>query len=228
MKVSTRTPPYLKVDASAVESGRLGGVVLPLKGQKMPFKARSPRAGKRKCKRCKLVWKRPKEAGHLQLCDRCDTHCARCDIELTVDNYPDSNKRTSQRYCHSCTVIVQRLGARGAGRKEKARDWSLIKNFGITSVEYDEMLKEQGGVCWICQKPPKEGGRKLAVDHLHSKGEKKRNPREKRGRIRGLLCWACNGAIGKFRDDVTKLRRAADYLEQWPGQQVLKKEDTDE
>ncbi len=107
-------------------------------------------------------------------------------------------------------------------RRSKARDTQLVKGYGITSPEYDAILKAQGGVCWICEQPPKKGGNRLAVDHLHSKGENKRNPREKRDRVRGLLCWACNGAIGKFRDDITRLRRAADYLECWPAQQILK------
>ena len=66
----------------------------------------------------------------------------------------------------------------------------------------------------------------MAVDHLHSKGENKRDPREKRGRVRGLLCWHCNAALGKFGDSITKLRRAAKYLEAWPAQQILKKEET--
>ncbi len=190
---------------------------------------RTARAGKRKCRRCKVVWNRPKGEKRT-LCDRCNSHCARCDVELTEENYPNYNKRARQMYCHSCTNEVQGLGHGEPRRKEKARDWHLVKNFGITAVEYDAILKNQGGVCWICQQAPKEGHRRLAVDHLHSKGEKQRNPREKRGRCRGLLCWACNGALGKFSDSVTKLRRAALYLETWPAQKVLKKkeEETDE
>ncbi len=223
MKVSTRTPPYLKVDASAVESGLLGGVVLPLKGQKMPFKKRTIRAGKRKCRRCKDIWNRPKGVTRI-LCDRCDACCARCDAELTESNYADYNKKGRQHYCIPCNKEVRNITSRNDGASEKRRDHHLVSHFGITSIEYDAMLKIQDGVCYICQNPPKEGGRRLAVDHLHSKGENKRNPREKRGRCRGLPCWACNGAIGKFQDDVTKLRRAATYLEEWPGQQVLKEE----
>jgi hypothetical protein len=42
----------------------------------------------------------------------------------------------------------------------------------------------------------------LSVDHNHATGE-----------IRGLLCQACNHAIGKFKDKPELCRKAADYLE---------------
>ncbi len=83
-------------------------------------------------------------------------------------------------------------------------------------------------MCYICQKPPKEGGNRLAVDHLHSRGESKRNPREKRARVRGLLCWHCNKGLGVYKDNIIRLRRAADFLEQWPAQKILKKEESNE
>lgn len=168
------------------------------------------RAGNRKCTRCKVVFY--KERGILKgLCPRCREHCKRCDVLLTEDNKWKPSKGKKLYMCKACKFC-----------KRTSRDYMLVHNYGMTSNEYDEILKLQNGVCWICQRPPKEGGNKLAVDHLHSKGEKKRNPREKRGRVRGLLCWHCNAALGKFDDSVTKLRRAADYLERWLAQEVLK------
>ena len=69
-------------------------------------------------------------------------------------------------------------------------------------VDYAALLAAQGGVCAICGRPPKQGGRKLHVDHDH-----------RTGRIRGLLCFTCNRYIlGKYAT-VAKLRAAADYLE---------------
>jgi hypothetical protein len=70
------------------------------------------------------------------------------------------------------------------------------------TVEYDAMLAAQGGVCAICGRPPKPGGRRFHKDHDH-----------KTGRLRGLLCFTCNRYIlGKYAT-VAKLRAAADYLE---------------
>ncbi len=65
---------------------------------------------------------------------------------------------------------------------------------------YKSLLKEQGGVCAICKRPPMK--HRLAVDHNHKTNE-----------IRGLLCARCNRGIGLFFDDQAMFLRAADYLE---------------
>jgi len=73
---------------------------------------------------------------------------------------------------------------------------------GLTLDDYERLLAAQGGVCAICKRPPKQGGRRLHVDHDHSTGS-----------VRGLLCFICNRYIlGKYAT-VAKLRAAADYLE---------------
>ncbi len=69
--------------------------------------------------------------------------------------------------------------------------------FGLTLAQYNEMLKEQGGRCAICEQKPTTI--RLAVDHDHVTGT-----------IRGLLCIGCNTTVGKLRDSpelVEKLRR---------------------
>jgi len=45
------------------------------------------------------------------------------------------------------------------------RNRDLLKKYGITEQEYDQMLAQQGGVCKICGKPPT--GRALHVEHDH-------------------------------------------------------------
>lgn len=64
------------------------------------------------------------------------------------------------------------------------------------------MLEKQNNVCALCERACKTGTN-LAVDHCHTTN-----------RIRGLLCAACNRAIGNFQDSPTLLRKAATYLEQ--------------
>ncbi len=185
-------------------------------------KATSFRAGNRKCTRCKLVFY--KEKGVLKaLCPECKSRCKRCNVKLTKDNFPKHLHKRKQYYCTPCMTEMNAIQfRRNEPSGAKRKDYMLNKSFGITLPEYEAMLKAQDGKCYICQRPPVEGGKSLAVDHLHSKGENTRYSREKRGRIRGLLCWHCNSAIGKFRDNVEHLRRAANYLEEWPGQRVLK------
>lgn len=51
--------------------------------------------------------------------------------------------------------------------KDKAADLRLQRIYGITLPDYDIMFKRQGGVCFICHKPPKPDKR-LHVDHDHS------------------------------------------------------------
>lgn len=57
----------------------------------------------------------------------------------------------------------------------------------------------QGGVCAGCGQAPR--GISLAVDHDHTTG-----------RVRGLLCWLCNRAIGILRDNAQAANRLGAYL----------------
>ncbi len=106
--------------------------------------------------------------------------------------------------------------------KKTARDSYLRRTYGITEAEYEKILKWQHGKCWICHTAPKK--RRLHVDHEHVKRDKKADPKLKRTKVRGLLCWGCNTAIAKFGDDSNRLRNAADYIDEWPAQAVLKEE----
>lgn len=77
--------------------------------------------------------------------------------------------------------------------------------YGISSFEYDEMLKRQSGGCAICGStaPGASTKRKrFDVDHSHATGK-----------VRGLLCQSCNLGLGKFKDDLNYLRAAILYLE---------------
>jgi hypothetical protein len=83
----------------------------------------------------------------------------------------------------------------------------LKRTFNITLEQYNEMLNGQNNVCAICRKPETKVFKKtgkindLAVDHCHSSGK-----------IRGLLCWRCNTAIGRFEDSTDLLQNAIEYL----------------
>jgi Recombination endonuclease VII len=59
------------------------------------------------------------------------------------------------------------------------------------------LIRDQGGVCPICDRPNPDH-----VDHEHSTG-----------RVRGILCFNCNGGLGQFGDDVYRLVRAQLYLD---------------
>jgi hypothetical protein len=79
-------------------------------------------------------------------------------------------------------------------------------NYGCTNDEFETMLATQQGKCAICQSPElnrhKGGVRKLSIDHDHATG-----------RIRALLCGACNTGLGSLRHDPTIFEAAIAYLE---------------
>jgi hypothetical protein len=76
---------------------------------------------------------------------------------------------------------------------------SRIRVYGIDVPDYERMLEEQNGGCYICGKKPDK--RALDIDHDH-----------KTGKVRGLLCSNHNRAIGLLNDDITTLAKAIQYL----------------
>ena len=81
----------------------------------------------------------------------------------------------------------------------------LKRHYNISLDQYNEILKDQNGVCAICYKGESRmlygKPTDLAVDHCH-----------RTGKVRGLLCYSCNIGIGKLREDVTILSSALRYL----------------
>lgn len=75
----------------------------------------------------------------------------------------------------------------------------MLKNYGLTPEDYEMLLVNQEERCAICGETPLRGV--LYVDHDHETGK-----------VRGLLCGACNSGLGQFRDDPNVLRAAIDYL----------------
>lgn len=100
-------------------------------------------------------------------------------------------------------LAYQRAYREATPHLQKAR--ALRDSFGMSLKDFQAMHEAQDGKCAICG--TKDAGthrgksKALAVDHDH-----------KTGKIRGLLCEACNQGIGKLKDDPEILRKAADYL----------------
>lgn len=90
--------------------------------------------------------------------------------------------------------------------KGKMRDTYLKRNYGITLIEYNLLLKKQDYKCAICgSKDPKGFSKEnLSVDHNH-----------KTGKVRGLLCQPCNMFLGLIKDDKNILSKTIKYLEEF-------------
>ncbi len=84
---------------------------------------------------------------------------------------------------------------------EYVRNAHLNRQYGISSVEFQELLAKQNGVCAICGGTQADPARPLAVDHDHDTG-----------RVRGLLCDPCNQGLGGLQDSPELLKRAIEYL----------------
>ncbi|WP_309144509.1 endonuclease VII domain-containing protein [Streptomyces sp. BR123] len=82
-------------------------------------------------------------------------------------------------------------------RAQRNRASYFKRKYGITEAERDEMIAAQGGACVICRIGPAEH-----VDHDHETGK-----------VRGVLCFSCNAALGQFKDRPDVMRRAAAYVE---------------
>ncbi|MDN0196048.1 endonuclease VII domain-containing protein [Streptomyces sp. S.PNR 29] len=120
-----------------------------------------------------------------------------------------------QAYCRECAAEYcrQRQEAKGRERNKSSSDgWASCcracraernriscfkRRYGLTPVESDALVAEQQGVCCICPAAPAEH-----VDHRHNTG-----------RVRGVLCFSCNAALGQFKDRPDAIRRAAAYVE---------------
>jgi hypothetical protein len=154
--------------------------------------------------------------------------CTKCGAEKALDDfYTDRNARDGRRPdCKVCNLArrkakyaedprpyieralkwqqenrdrhLQRMRDYNAtpAKKISNRKSHLKRKYGLTLEEFDELLDSQGGGCAICDKPAPDN-----VDHDHETG-----------RVRGILCWDCNIAIGKFNDDQDRLAVAIAYL----------------
>lgn len=86
------------------------------------------------------------------------------------------------------------------------RDKYYRRKYGISLVQYNEMLRQQGEKCLICSQheTQKEHDkvRRLAVDHCHASKK-----------VRGLLCNNCNARLGHSDDSVRLLCYTILYLD---------------
>ncbi|WP_405506289.1 endonuclease VII domain-containing protein [Streptomyces cyaneofuscatus] len=106
-------------------------------------------------------------------------------------------------YCKVCRRARDReryKNSNGAG-KDKVFHHSLLRLYGITLDQYNEMLAKQGQLCALCGERP-DTDRRMHVDHDHTTGK-----------IRALLCHHCNLLLGNAKDSPARLRQAIAYLE---------------
>lgn len=127
--------------------------------------------------------------------------CTKCSEWKTLNEFGKSKNPGGQAQCKECRKAGKRGKPVSEVQRVSHRAWLLKNTYGITSGEFDRMLEEQGGVCRICHKGPSGRFKHLCVDHCHTTGK-----------VRGLLCHACNKSLGFLEDDPARIKRLIDYL----------------
>lgn len=88
------------------------------------------------------------------------------------------------------------------------RERHLKRKFNMTAADYDKMHEAQKGLCAICFQPETKSDKgrlyRLAVDHCH-----------RTGKVRGLLCFKCNSAMGSFEKRDVPIINIELYLEKY-------------
>lgn len=89
----------------------------------------------------------------------------------------------------------------------RGRKYNLKSKFGLTLGQWEAMLIEQSGRCYLCEEP--------LTGVIHVDHDRSCCPDEKScgSCVRGLADQLCNQGIGQFRDDPERMRRVADNLE---------------
>ena len=132
----------------------------------------------------------------------------------------NAKKREWQRQNPEKAVAIRRRHYYSDHQRQLARAtaWSranptsrlathLMRAYGITLPQYQEMLDMQGGGCAACGNPEtavdgRTGRvRRLHVDHDHATGA-----------VRGLLCTNCNLALGYLKDDLGRIANLLTYM----------------
>ncbi len=146
----------------------------------------------------------------MKYCSSCKT-----DLPLSAFNQNRATKDGLQGWCRKCSRHredlyreTRREYRRKLNRERYASEEGYRKHinryfkytYGITFEEYEALATAQQNNCAICGEQPEEGSR-LFVDHCHTTN-----------RVRGLLCFHCNTALGHFRDNTDILKAALNYL----------------
>ena len=145
--------------------------------------------------------------------------CKDCGFEaLSTDDLENFSTDVNAKYgrqkiCKTCKDIKTTLHrSTKEGRKaynERQRKFNLSeagrighvrRKYGLSKEQYFKLVEDSDGFCKICGRLPTSGAR-LSVDHCHHSGK-----------VRGLICNNCNAGLGLFKDDISILVNAIEYL----------------
>ena len=124
--------------------------------------------------------------------------CNKCNEVLPVTEFHIKADKNTNHYrfnspCKFCANHNRNKNYYKAHRRK-------IK-YNLSQEEYDLKLKEQNYSCAICDIHKDDYSKEFSVDHCH-----------KTGKVRSLLCTQCNSGIGFFRENITIMKKAIQYV----------------
>lgn len=173
--------------------------------------------GEKWCRECESIKPLDAFALHAKTRDGRQSYCRDCFASRYRNKQEAAGKLVrpadipdDHKFCRTCRRVKPRsefgLRRSSAGdgrmsackecRKVQSRAGHLKRQYDLTEQEVQAMREAQGGVCAICRTAAA-----VHVDHDHQSGK-----------VRGMLCFNCNAALGHLRDDPILFRRAVRYL----------------
>ena len=132
--------------------------------------------------------------------------CSTCKRKLAVSSFYKNKSRKDglQHNCKGCHKKHTHASRIKHPHTQLEYDWNR-RGIDITMEQYEELRASSGGCCFVCGIHESLLPTRLAVDHCHDTGV-----------VRGLLCQSCNTSIGKLGDNIEGLKRALNYLKDYP------------
>lgn len=131
----------------------------------------------------------------------CMKVCTKCKREKPLSEfYIKRRKDCKNGYSAYCKLCQNSSSAKYYNKNKQAasarRRKQTLKKYGITEAKYQQMLNKQGGTCLFCSNTEASPGKRLMIDHCHVTGK-----------VRALLCFACNSRIGWFENNRERLEK---------------------
>jgi len=156
------------------------------------------------CKKCNV--EKPlndmvkKEGSYRHECKECRNARARARLKEDPEFQEKERLRGKEKYQKNKEKHLAITKRYYEENLEWRKDLHLRTTYGITMDQKIQMRDAQGNKCAIC-----------AIEFLTDKDAYVDHCHESK-KVRGLLCHCCNTGLGMFKDSMSALERAMDYL----------------
>jgi hypothetical protein len=132
----------------------------------------------------------------MKICRKCNTKKPLSDFRKKIDG-----KYGVGAQCKLCINLMQ--APNKPHRHLVGKDRQLYKKYGVTSIEVENIKRQQNYKCAICHNFFKNKT-STHIDHCHDSKK-----------VRGILCFSCNVGLGHFKDSQDNLKSAQNYLKRY-------------